>query len=208
MTAKPPLQSGLTLIELMVAVAVLAILLSIGIPSFQSLVAQNRATSAANELQSTLQFARSTAIARDERLGVPSPPPGTPQSWRVTVCAADFGFSPPRCATGTTAVNWSGGWIVLQDGQTQPLRERRALGDTCALPLEPIFHRNASFFETAHVIPGQVQRTGAAARRQLRKGFFGAANLTDFLCMALDRLLDSRFGIWEYPFERSQFPAA
>ncbi|MBA4253173.1 MAG: hypothetical protein C0441_04425 [Comamonadaceae bacterium] len=127
MTAKPPLQSGLTLIELMVAVAVLAILLSIGIPSFQSLVAQNRATSAANELQSTLQFARSTAIARDERLGVPSPPPGTPQSWRVTVCAADFGFSPPRCATGTTAVNWSGGWIVLQDGQTQPLRERRAL---------------------------------------------------------------------------------
>jgi len=127
MTAKPPLQSGLTLIELLVAVAVLAILLSIGMPSFQSMVAQNRATSAANELQSTLQFARSTAIARDERLGVPSPPPGTPQSWRVTVCAADFGFSPPRCATGTTAVNWSGGWIVLQDGQTQPLRERRAL---------------------------------------------------------------------------------
>lgn len=111
MTAKPPLQSGLTLIELMVAVAVLAILLSIGIPSFQSLVAQNRATSAANELQSTLQFARSTAIA---------------QARPVTVCAADFGFSPPRCATGTTAVNWSGGWIVfLQGGQV--LRERRAL---------------------------------------------------------------------------------
>lgn len=111
MTAKPPLQSGLTLIELMVAVSVLAILLSIGIPSFQSLVAQNRATSAANELQSTLQFARSTAIA---------------QARPVTVCAADFGFSPPRCATGTTAVNWSGGWIVfLQGGQV--LRERRAL---------------------------------------------------------------------------------
>ena len=111
MTAKPPLQSGLTLIELMVAVAVLAILLSIGIPSFQSLVAQNRATSAANELQSTLQFARSTAIA---------------QARPVTVCAAtNFTGGTPTCITGTTAVNWNGGWIVLQGGQV--LRERRAL---------------------------------------------------------------------------------
>ena len=111
MTAKPPLQSGLTLIELLVAVAVLAILLSIGMPSFQSMVAQNRATSAANELQSTLQFARSTAIA---------------QARPVTVCAAtNFTGGTPTCITGTTAVNWNGGWIVLQGGQV--LRERRAL---------------------------------------------------------------------------------
>ncbi|MCL5967971.1 MAG: GspH/FimT family pseudopilin [Betaproteobacteria bacterium] len=89
----------------------LAILLSIGIPSFQSLVAQNRATSAANELQSTLQFARSTAIA---------------QARPVTVCAAtNFTGGTPTCITGTTAVNWNGGWIVLQGGQV--LRERRAL---------------------------------------------------------------------------------
>ena len=110
MTAKPPLQSGLTLIELLVAVAVLAILLSIGIPSFQSLVAQNRATSAANELQSTLQFARSTAIA---------------QARPVTVCAANFTGTTPTCITDPTVRNWSGGWIVLQGGQV--LRERRAL---------------------------------------------------------------------------------
>jgi len=120
MTAKPPLQSGLTLIELMVAVAVLAILLSIGIPSFQSLVAQNRATSAANELQSTLQFARSTAIA---------------QARPVTVCAAaNFDTSPPTCRADRI---WSGGWIVLQQGQTQPLRERRALHPSISLTGHP-----------------------------------------------------------------------
>ena len=118
MTAKPPLQSGLTLIELLVAVAVLAILLSIGMPSFQSMVAQNRATSAANELQSTLQFARSTAIA---------------QARPVTVCAANFTGTTPTCITDPTVRNWSGGWIVRQDGQTQPLRERRALHPSISL---------------------------------------------------------------------------
>lgn len=119
MTAKPPLQSGLTLIELLVAISVLAILLSIGIPSFQSMVAQNRATSAANELQSTLQFARSAAIA---------------QARQVTVCAANFATSPPTCRADRI---WSGGWIVLQQGQAQPLRERRALHPSISLTGHP-----------------------------------------------------------------------
>jgi hypothetical protein len=39
-----------------------------------------------------------------------------------------------------------------------------------------MFHRNASFLEIAHVIPGQVQRTGAGIWRQLRKGFFEREN--------------------------------
>ena len=77
-------QSGFTLVELMVVIVVLAILASIGIPGFQGIVAENRATSAANELLATLQFARSAAIA---------------QSRPVTVRPTADG-------------DWDGGWVV------------------------------------------------------------------------------------------------
>lgn len=126
MQTKPPItqavqsdQKGFTLIEMLVSLVVLAILLSIGVPSFQSLVAQNRATSAANELQSALHLARSTALA---------------QSRPVTVCAANFAVSPPACRTDE---DWSEGWMVLQDGQTQPLRERGALSPSVTLTGAP-----------------------------------------------------------------------
>lgn len=171
MTAKPPLQSGLTLIELMVAVAVLAILLSIGIPSFQSLVAQNRATSAANELQSTLQFARSTAIA---------------QARPVTVCAANFATSPPTCITSPTVRNWSGGWIVLQQGQTQPLRERRALHPSISLTGHP-----QRVYSTTGTLLGQTDTqfdlavaSGPGATRRVCMSLSGSSRIVsgDVVC--------------------------
>lgn len=55
---------GFTLIELMVTLAVLAILAAVGIPSFQRLAAENRVSSQANSTQAALQFARSEALKR------------------------------------------------------------------------------------------------------------------------------------------------
>lgn len=55
---------GITLIELMVVVAVLAILLSIGLPSFYNLIAQERLTKQSNEIVAHLMLSRVEAIKR------------------------------------------------------------------------------------------------------------------------------------------------
>jgi len=85
---------GFTLVELMVTLAVAAIVLTVGVPSFQTLIKNNRLTTAANALVASLNLARSEAIKR----GV-----------RVTVCKSADG------ASCTTAGNWEQGWIVFTD---------------------------------------------------------------------------------------------
>lgn len=55
---------GLTLVELMVTLAVLAILLSLAAPSFSSLLASTRMSSQTNEFMGTLNLARSEAVRR------------------------------------------------------------------------------------------------------------------------------------------------
>ncbi|QJD60840.1 prepilin-type N-terminal cleavage/methylation domain-containing protein [Pseudomonas sp. gcc21] len=55
---------GFTLIELMVVVALVAIIATIAVPSFGILISDNRAESQAEELNSLLQYARSEAVIR------------------------------------------------------------------------------------------------------------------------------------------------
>lgn len=85
--------SGFTLIELMVTIALAAIILTQAVPSFNALVQNNRLISQKNEFISTLNMARSEALKR-----------GT----RVTVCA-----SSDQVTCDTT--DWENGWIVFSD---------------------------------------------------------------------------------------------
>ena len=84
---------GFTLIELMVTVALAAIILTQAVPSFNALVQNNRLISQKNEFISTLNLARSEALKR-----------GT----RVTVCASS---DQKTCDT----TDWEKGWIVFSD---------------------------------------------------------------------------------------------
>ncbi|WP_232207664.1 GspH/FimT family pseudopilin [Pseudoxanthomonas sp. J35] len=56
--------------ELIITIAVLAILLTLAVPSFTSVINSNRLTAQANELVADLQFARSEAVRRNQRVTV------------------------------------------------------------------------------------------------------------------------------------------
>jgi len=59
---------GFTLIELMITIAIFAILLGIGIPSYQNTVQQNRIDDASALINSALSHARNAAIAHNRPL--------------------------------------------------------------------------------------------------------------------------------------------
>ncbi len=61
---------GFSLIELMVVVAVAAVLAGVSYPVFTSIINADRLSSQADELVSSLQFARSEAIRRNARVSV------------------------------------------------------------------------------------------------------------------------------------------
>ena len=65
-------RNGFTLIELMVTVAVAAILLTVAVPSFRDFIMNNRLVSAANEFTSAINLARSTAISQQRNTFITS----------------------------------------------------------------------------------------------------------------------------------------
>lgn len=85
---------GFTLIEMLVAVAIVSIVMAIGIPSYKSVTTSNRTAAEMNALVGDLQFARSEAIQRGQT---------------VTMCNSANGTS----CLGTNA--WTPGWIVFSD---------------------------------------------------------------------------------------------
>lgn len=90
------LQSGFTLVELLITIAVAAILLTLAIPNFNTVIKNNRLSTSANQLVSYLSLARSEAIKR----GVD-----------VSICKST---DQANCTTAA-GDNWEDGWIVFVD---------------------------------------------------------------------------------------------
>ena len=63
-------ETAFTLIELMIAIAVAAIVLTLGVPSFNRVMERNQLTAHINDLVSTLHFARSEAVRRNDDVKV------------------------------------------------------------------------------------------------------------------------------------------
>lgn len=74
---------GFTLIELMVVVALAALLLGIGVPSFTSFIAGQRVKAAASDFSSAAVYARSEAIKRNGEVGIVAAASGWKDGWTV-----------------------------------------------------------------------------------------------------------------------------
>ncbi len=95
--------TGVTLVELLVTVAVVAILLTLGVGGFRTLIANAKMTNAANSLIGHLQFARSEAVKR---------------SAEVSLCPSTDGST---CVTQSDGA-WEIGYIARLEGTGQVLR--------------------------------------------------------------------------------------
>ncbi len=87
--------AGFNLLELLAAVAMIAILLAVGVPTFRTQVLNARLSSATNNMLSSLNFARAEAVGRQQA---------------VSVCH--------RNSTGTGCSGnegWEDGWVVYVD---------------------------------------------------------------------------------------------
>jgi type IV fimbrial biogenesis protein FimT len=84
----------MTLVELMITVAIVAIIMALGVPSYRYVTNANRIAAEVNALLGDMQLARAEAVKE-----------GQP----VTVCSSTDGAS---CSGN---ISWNTGWIVFSD---------------------------------------------------------------------------------------------
>lgn len=90
-------QSGLTLVELMVAIAMVAIVLAIGIPEYQNFTQSNTLLAELHTLKGDIALARSEASTTGSN---------------IIICASsDPTNAAPTCSSGSN--EWNTGWVVM-----------------------------------------------------------------------------------------------
>ena len=90
----PPTRRGFTLYELLLTLLLLSILASLGLPSFEAMLARSRQSVEINALFHAFHQARKESVMRRRT---------------VTLCPSEDGHS---CAANA---DWSSGWIMSQD---------------------------------------------------------------------------------------------
>lgn len=107
-------QAGLTLIELMITVAIVAILIGISVPSFAKLGASQRMSAASHTVMASFNQARMRALATASQ---------------VVLCPSIDG------QTCTGGLSWEKGWIIYDDAnRNRKLDPTETVAATFELP--------------------------------------------------------------------------
>ncbi|MFC3650624.1 GspH/FimT family pseudopilin [Dyella humi] len=94
---------GFSVIELLVVLAIAAIIMAYAIPAYKNMIIQYRMSGEINDLQTDIEIARSSAIRSGTNVTIcPSPTPAA---------------SVPTCGASTNS-QWNTGWIIFTDTST------------------------------------------------------------------------------------------
>ncbi|WP_308363766.1 MULTISPECIES: GspH/FimT family pseudopilin [unclassified Microbulbifer] len=162
-------QGGFTLIELMVTIAVLAIVVTIAAPSFTTMIHNNQSVALGEELVTAINFARAEAVKRGDN---------------VSICASSDGT--------TCGGNWTQGWIVVADNASgaaapnpdgNPLRAWEAPNGNAVITVTPGFIRFTRLGTRPRTagagdvtITSSVTGCGSNAARTITVGLAGLIN--------------------------------
>ena len=119
---------GVTLVELMITLAVLAVVLTIGIPAFGEFLQNNRMSAAANDVLSSLHLARGEALKRQVA---------------VVVCASSNAETlNPTCDGGA---GFDQGWVIFADPNDNAQVDGGEVVIAASGPLHPSIGANSTW---------------------------------------------------------------
>jgi type IV fimbrial biogenesis protein FimT len=156
---------GFTLVELMTALAILAVLAGLAIPAFDSFVLNSRLRTYANNFSASAQLAKSEAKKRNVA---------------VTLCKSSNGTS---C---TTSGGWEQGWIVISGSTVVRRQQAVASGYLLSSSTNSLTFQPSGFGSTQATVTvcraspvGDVERevtVSATGRATIRKTNTGSCS--------------------------------
>lgn len=122
---------GITLIELLTVIAIIAITLGLGIPGVSAIIQTNRMASAINTLTGSFALARSEAVTRNQE---------------IVICKSRDGV---LC---TNKGGWEQGWIIFADNNGNERRDKEEPRFRVQDALPPGIEISFSAFHSDHYV--------------------------------------------------------
>ena len=164
--------TGFTLIELMIALAILGILLAVGLPSLKSFMQSSQTVASTNELIAAFNVARSEAIKRNIS---------------VTICESTNG----KACAGSGSDNWQDGWVMFVDSNTDQKGTKvkctdSNIGTDCLLVTRESFGDDLLGISGVDINTSAVISSTTFNSRGLPKSNSGASQAGNFSICSLD----------------------